>query len=205
MKNLYLIIIGVLISCLIYFIIASENYQKYSDEIITDTARSLDSEKKRSLIRDHFLSLELKYNDTRISKELILTDEKGVEYSIKDKLNTKKIVFRYSELQCNVCVEKQIGSLKKYKDKIGIDNILILADYSNYRNLILFKRMNSLDIPVYNLSEKMSLELEKKDLPYFFIADNSLIAKDYFIPIKEIKNYTDNYLSTMYIKHFKNK
>ena len=205
MKYIYIIIIAGLMSCLVYFVLINKEYQICTSKMITNTLNALEIEKNRGLLKDSFLNLELKYNDTKISEKLILTDEKGTEYKIKEKLNTKKIVFRYSELQCNVCVEKQIESLKKYKDKIGIDNILILADYSNYRNLILFKRMNSLDIPVYNLSKKLSLELEKKDLPYFFILDNSLIAKDYFIPIKEIKNYTDNYLNIMYTKHFKNK
>lgn len=200
-----IIIITVLMFFLIYSIVASKNNQKYNNDIIVNIKNSLDIEKKRGLVRDYFLNLELKYNDYKISDELNLIDEKGNIFRIKEKLNTKKIIFRYSELQCNVCVEKQIQSLKRYKDKIGVDNILIIADYSNFRNLIVFKKINSLDIPVYNLSKKMSLEIEKKDIPYFFIADNSLVAKDYFIPIKEIKNYTDNYLNTMYIKHFKSK
>jgi len=203
MKNTSVIIIITLMACLVYSIVVSKSNQKSFDKIITHISNSLDLEKKHSLIRDNFLLLELKYNDSKISEGLNLADEKGKKYKIKEKLSTKKLIFRYSELQCNLCVEKQIIYLKKYKDKIGIDNILILADYSNLRNLIIFKRVNSLDIPVYNLSKKMSLELEKKDLPYFFVVDNSLIAKDYFIPIKEIKNYTDNYLNTMYIKHFR--
>jgi hypothetical protein len=205
MKKAYLGILLLLTSCLVYSLITNTNNQKETNKIIESISKSLDVEKKLAQTRDYYLNLELKYNNIKIDETLKLVDEKGRTFTIKEMLTRKKIVFRYSELQCNVCVENQITSLKKYKDKIGVDNILILADYTNFRNLILFKRLNALDIAVYSLSKKMNIELEEENFPYFFIVDNSLVAKDYFIPIKEIKNYTDNYLNTMYIKHFRNK
>lgn len=195
-------LIVILLTFSIYFIAINRIHQENYRKIVENTKNSLNLEINRSLTRDRFLNLLLKFNDSKMNNELMLTDEKGKTCKLTEKLNRKKLIFRYSELQCNVCIEQQIASLKKYKNKIGTDNILILADYSNFRNLIVFKRINSLDIPIYNLSKKMPLERERINIPYFFIADNTLIAKDYFIPIKEIKNYTDNYLNTMYIKHF---
>lgn len=200
-----IVIIITSISVLILFLIKNRTTNNLLVKENSETLAVLDKEKSLATKRDYFLSLHLKSNGALIEKELSLKNYKGEEFALNNKLTSKKLIFRYSELHCDECVDQQIESLKKYKERIGNENILILADYANINNLILFKRLNSIEIPVYRLSKKMNLKLEEKDVPYFFVIDSSFTARDFFIPIKEIDGYTDNYLNIISEKHFNNK
>lgn len=206
MKKIVIIIcLGLLSLFLIYFQVKKNKAISLLNEVIYESQNSLNRKKLLGIQRDYFLSLCTKSNGSTISEQLVLKNYRGEEFIINDILSSEKLVFRYSELHCDVCVDEQIKSLKKYKEKIGSDNILILADYNNIKNLALFKRLNSIELPIFKLSKKLNLELDEKDFPYFFVIDSSFIARDFFIPIKEINGYTDNYLKIIYEKHFKNK
>lgn len=188
-----------------FSVVKNNQWKRLYNKKVLYSELLISREKSLALQRDNFLKLSLKNNGIQIKKNNLLKDINGVEFPLNKMLKSKKIVFRYSELHCDACVDVQIKSLKKYKEKIGSTNILILADYDNIKNLILFKRLNSIKLPVYKLSEKLNIELEKQNVPYFFVLDTNFVAKDFFIPIKEIENYTDNYLEIISKKHFEDK
>lgn len=202
MRYLYFFI-GLLIIVLVYFNIKAQKLNQSLSTNISQLEVLLNNERSLSANRDHFLRLSLKNNNTLIKNDLEIIDEKGKSFLLKDILPFPKLIFRYSELHCDVCVDQQIKTLKLFKEKIGSDNIIVLANYELLKNLILFKRLNALDIPVYKLSGRMNLELEENDTPYFFILDKNNVANDFFIPIKEINNYTYRYLNVMFEKYFK--
>lgn len=147
-KTSVIVILVVSVFVLIFFQIKNKTINNLLQERIRESVAILNKEKSLSNQRDYFLSLNFKSNGTFINKELSLKNHKGKEFVLNDELTSKKLVFRYSELHCDVCVDEQVKSLKKYKEKIGNDNILILADYSNIKNLILFKRLNSIELPM---------------------------------------------------------
>ncbi len=202
MKFIYFIA-GLLIIVLFYFNVKAHQLNQSLGVNISQLEVSLNNEKSLSANRDHFLRLSLKNNNTVLKKGLKVIDEKGESFLLREVLPFPKLIFRYSEIHCDVCVDQQIKTLKLFKEKIGSDNIIILANYKLLKNLILFKRLNALDLQVYKLSSELNLELEKNDTPYFFILDENNVANDFFIPIKEINNYTHRYLNLMFDKYFK--
>ena len=62
-----------------------------------------------------------------------------------------KIILCYTEMQCNICWEKEVENLKALSNQIGKDKIIILASYSKPRDLSVLIRINEIEFPVYNL------------------------------------------------------
>ena len=78
------------------------------------------------------------------------------------------------------------------------EKVLILSSYSKYRDLLLFKIVNQMDMEVYNLKEtKLDIPIEGLDISYMFLLDNDFKAKFVFIPEKTMPRLTDNYLYLM--------
>lgn len=163
------------------------------------------NEKSINDIRNFNLKTIYLNNGLSISDTIKVTNEKGDILLLKDIIKSTKLIFRYSELNCDVCVDKQFEALNKYIDIYGSENILILSQYNKLRNLNIFKRINNIKLSVFNLATIISnMEIEKAGLPYFFIIDSHLTTKDFFIPIKEIDNYTHSFLEKIHSKYFSN-
>ncbi|MCI1648972.1 MAG: hypothetical protein LKI29_11625, partial [Bacteroides sp.] len=105
----------------------------------------------------------------------------------------KKLVFKYSELNCNVCVDTIIAVLMKKFSKIGMDKLLILATYNDKNNFYAFKRINKLE-NIYKV-DSIGCFLEKKNIPFLFWIDEDYCIKYPFIPHKEIISETEAYLN----------
>jgi hypothetical protein len=113
------------------------------------------------------------------------------------------LIFRYNESNCNICVEEALKPVMEYSAKIGVKNILIITSYRNIRTMQIFIRKYAPGIHVFNSNEDINLPIEKWNTPYFFLIDNTLKAQLIFIPVKEIQNYTREYLNTVNQRFFK--
>jgi hypothetical protein len=113
-----------------------------------------------------------------------------------------KLIFRFSEYHCSMCIENALMPLVKYSKIIGVENIIILASYKNARTLNIFIKKNAPGIKVFNTKEKLDIPMEEWDTPYFFIADNTMKAQLIFIPVKEIVGYTEEYLKIINQRYY---
>ena len=112
------------------------------------------------------------------------------------------MVFYFSETNCWDCIEAALNQIKNIPDSIKLNNYLILCNYSNVRYFQAFIKDIDLKVPIYNNEEKLNIPLENMDVPFFFIINSDLHCKQVFIPIKEIENYTANYLQAMNKKYW---
>lgn len=118
--------------------------------------------------------------------------------------SSPKLVFHYSELNCMQCVDQEVGKIKKLAQKIGRENILIVATYDNIRDLFLFKRVNNLELPVYKLpDEGIGLPLEKANVPFLFIIDEEFKSKLVFVPEKTLPAMSEKYYGIIKSRFFK--
>ena len=118
--------------------------------------------------------------------------------------NEYKLVFCYSELNCSTCVEKEFENLKKISSEIGVNNIIILASYTNIRDLSVFMRVNDNKFPVYKINNnKLGLLIDKYDSPYLFVTNRNMIANQIFLPLKEIPLLSDMYYNVIKTRYFK--
>jgi hypothetical protein len=129
--------------------------------------------------------------------------EQNEKIDLKSLLSDRlTLIFRYNENDCSACVEEALKPLMEFSTKMGIRNILIITSSHNVRTMNIFIRQHAPGIHVFNSNEDINLPVEKWDTPYFFLIDNSLRVKLVFIPVKEIQNYTWEYLNIIYQRYF---
>lgn len=147
-----------------------------------------------------------KYASFKIDKNLELVNEKQDSLSLcKIPFNDKKMVFRYNEFACSDCIHKEFSVLKKYEEAIGKDNIVIFASYHSIKDLYINKRVNRLDMDVYNLKlGTLDNEMDKYNIPYIFVYDKNYNVSNLFIPNKDSPKMTEIYLKNI-VKLFNSK
>jgi hypothetical protein len=104
------------------------------------------------------------------------------------------LIYRYSDIHCNTCVETELESLQKYFDsKLG--QIIILASYDNEKDFMLFKKLNKIKIPIYRIAHNaIDWTPEKLDMPYYFVLHSNGRVSNFYISNREYIDITNNYL-----------
>jgi len=139
----------------------------------------------------------------KISRSLKLSKENGEEVVLSKLLdNEYKIVFRYSEFTCMDCIRKEMGNMKALSEKIGKNNILVLASFDNQRDFYINKRVNNIDLPIYNIPLKsLDNTIENFNIPYIFILDKDCSVSNIFLPYRDMPHLTEEYFKDI-IKFF---
>jgi len=155
------------------------HYQHFTDMLIENTTFQFDCE------------------GSNLEIPLSLIDENNKRCRINEisGANTT-LIFRFSEINCTSCVETQFRLIRKYISKYGKNNIIIVASYSNIRNLTIFKRINEISIPIYRIEQnQLCQKVESLNVPYYFLLEDEVEMRMIHIPSKEIPSLTLNYLN----------
>ena len=140
-----------------------------------------DGAKKNSVSINHQITTCKNY----LKDNNIKFENSNNELILKDTiLNTKKIIVRYSNLDCNVCVDSIIRYSKLLAEKIGKDKIVILAKNTDKRDFHLFSRINKNELDIYQVNSKLT-NLDDLGFPYMFIYKEDNTISHIFIPHKE--------------------
>ncbi|MCB4807941.1 hypothetical protein LG651_06725 [Tamlana sp. 62-3] len=126
----------------------------------------------------------------RLDSDAVLKSDEDSLVKLKD-LKKPILIFQYSELNCGVCVDSVIVTLKNIDKEIPY---IYIADYKRKTDLYLFKRVNKIKKDVYRTNYKT--DVDTLNVPYVYILDDkSLVQKSLFIPRKEnildFKEYLD--------------
>lgn len=143
----------------------------------------------RNLFKSGKLAARIQWQDT-----LRVYDADNHPVRFKDLVSEhRKLVFRFSELNCNVCVDSVLNALKSFPHKSVPDNVIVLASYKTYRDLLVFKRINKLSFPVYNVPETV-MSASDIDTPFLFVTGAAEKSVFPFIPDREKPDLTARYL-----------
>lgn len=135
---------------------------------------------------------------------LPLVDIAGKTVMAKEIIKANSLVFRFSETNCESCIDAEINALVKNKDKIKKDVILI-AYYQDKRDLFVFykdfQNKGLTNIKMYLLANNaLLIPLDKLNIPYYFCVNSDLTMNNFFIPQKDkprlSKAYLDNTLKS---------
>ena len=130
--------------------------------------------------------------------QIKMLNENGNMINIRDIAKNDKLVFRYSEMNCNVCVDSQLVVLKQLCELIGENKIIIITTYVNALNMAKFKRINQIKPPIYNLiGEGLGLQIDSLNMPFYFTLTKDGIITNVFIPEKEYPKSTQLYIKTI--------
>ncbi|MEC5144686.1 hypothetical protein [Chitinophaga sp. 212800010-3] len=106
-----------------------------------------------------------------------------------------RLMMRFSDQSCDVCVNDLLDKLTAASDKIGNENIIILSSFRVYRSFYLFYKKYSNRFTIYNMKDsKMGFKAEYYDAPFLFKVNSQLIGSDLFVPFKENPLPTVEYL-----------
>lgn len=138
---------------------------------------------------------QLQNEGVKIDKATYVEDEKGQKHLLKDLLKSgPKLVFRYSEVNCQTCVESEIVPLINFMAENGNDKVIFLTTYQDRKYLLDFKRFNKIKTEIYNIPENgLGLPIEKLNIPYLFVIDANMQTNLIFIPEKNRENVSLTY------------
>lgn len=156
-------------------------------------------DQKSDAIKEPFVSFMIK--NILIGEEFSLPsyqplkDMKGNTYTLDSILKKPFLFFRFSEYNCEMCIQSEIDLI----NKLDSHNMIIgLASYKNSRTLAIAKEKYNIQFPIYQLSYEESqltlpFSLEGNGTPYLFFINTDFKAKHIFIPSKELPEISTQY------------
>jgi len=167
------IILVVLTSIILLIFLPLYNYDKHVYIKYSNKLNLLQYEKIIRLKRD---SNELFTENSQLNNISVIT-LKNTSIKLNSIIKKQKLVYRFSNRSCQTCVENDLKILRTLADTIGIDNIIILGNFDNIKNLIIYIKNEEIPFDCYNYSDVLNLPIEKNsinDSPCFFVLSNNL-------------------------------
>ena len=203
MRNKYLnIAIYTVLGILITFLVVFYKKQKIKESMIV--TKSEIASAKLDFLQNKYL-LEILDNSFQFNPEMRVSPVSEDTLSFMDILSEKpKLIFYFSGLTCESCVQSELLRLKGKFKNIDSDRIILLAAYENIRSLYLLCRSNEVNYPAYIiLEDSFGLNADEQHLPYYFVANDEYRMKDFFIVDQNTPGITDKYLEIVFNKYFK--
>lgn len=121
---------------------------------------------------------ERRFNEQKLNGMLInildsVYDVYGKAHVLKEIIGKRKVVLRFSELNCQTCINEQVRLLVSYSDSIHANNVILLTTFQNIEYMKRFRKITKLKMDIYNLSPSLNRELIDIGIPYFIILDNA--------------------------------
>jgi hypothetical protein len=127
----------------------------------------------------------------------------GEKFTIKQICKNKpKLILKYSNLSCNVCVDSAITNFMRFTLKNGVENSVLLVNKVDPSYLARFLRVNDVRLK-YIYSIKNDCGIGASELPHFFIINEYSAQKDIFFPNRDSSALTNAYFIYIEDKYFK--
>ena len=105
------------------------------------------------------------------------------------------LVFRYTELDCMTCTERQIALMQQIRRQYPGFRCVLFATYAHEALLWQFARMNQLEIPVFQVPA--DAVYGDVGVPFYFVLDRTLSYRHVFVPNKSFETLAVDYLTTL--------
>ncbi|WP_129715491.1 hypothetical protein [Pedobacter sp. SYP-B3415] len=122
--------------------------------------------------------------------------------------SVSNIIFRISEVNCSTCVHQQLALLKRYKDSLGLKNILIIGAYSEFRKLKIAVSSTGIPDESIFIAPKNSFDnlfVENQNVPYYLVVDKQKLILRAFVPLVEQVHISQLFLSSFLRKYIGNR
>lgn len=191
---IFILLVAVLISWIYHYKVVEKQHVDYSREMETLEKKYYEKTEKNdfalfTLKED--MRVCMQNEGLRIGEKLMVSDEKQEAVLLQQVFQKNTLVVRISQANCQVCVEAVMPLLKKS----GIQQIVILGDYTNKRFFRKMKELHEVDFRCFKTEESFHLPIDDLNIPYLFATDKNLLVSNLFIPHKEMLEQTELYLS----------
>ncbi len=145
-----------------------------------NTALIHEAFERKLIYKDRMMRFQLLTEGIKLNAETAIFNGKIETIPLRSIITQPLIVLRYSELNCQSCVDAMLTQLQSNKT-LDSSNTLLLAWYNNPAYLYQFKRMNRIKLPVYSI-KNTGLPPDTLNIPYFYLLDKDLRVSNVFIP-----------------------
>lgn len=198
-QSIYILIIISLV--LINIFTWTQQYFLRKEQTIFALSNSINQTKNNDELQTFKQNLRLSIMNSNLKvEELVVKDSLNKEYSINEIFSNKEketLVFRFSQMHCESCINASMQIARMWVDSIGVNNIAFWGNHRN--NRIFFK-----NIPFYGLQgvsiyncPQLKLPVEELRYPYFFLIDRNLRITNVFVPNKSTPHITNLYLKSV--------
>lgn len=137
--------------------------------------------------------------ESGIVNNIMLYTLEGDSIQLQEKLSSiPKLVYYFSSNGCPGCFEPVIFQLNTLGKKIGYENILILAKFSNNRNLKSYWSDKPKKMSIYRIDESLGLFYSPDyDYAYAFLLNHNMNARKFIVTDKSNVSYSNNYFDLL--------
>ena len=133
--------------------------------------------------------------------DILIFGEENENFFLSEKLDKKQkmvIVFPFSENECDL--EPVVKRIKRYQDRIGLNNIVVLAEFKDSKDYQSKKNNIDIDASFYRIpfGKSFKNELDKLQVPYMFLTNKSLKFFDLFVLVNENSGRIDRHLNFLF-------
>jgi hypothetical protein len=153
-------------------------------------------------VQETFRRDELSLNGSCMDMRSEISDVSGRTSDLSEAITTDVLVFYFSEVHCNLCIDAELKNLNKMADSIDGKHVIILAHAMNERYFRKFTVEKKLTCPVYKIRERPAPLAELERPCYFILEKASGRMSSVFMPQKEDVPATESYLEQIRNKYF---
>lgn len=136
-------------------------------------------------------------NQISFPPELVLENENGAKVTLSTLVEGKpKLFFRYTELNCHVCVDSQMVFIKNFINKHGSQNFVMISNYKYKKSIFQFKSLNKISNEIFNV-EILDTTLARLNIPFYFILDKNCNPIKFHFPDKAFPEDTKEYFKSI--------
>jgi len=187
-KNITSSILLFLLSSLLLIVSVLYNKEKKSSRISESPSELFSDETDR-------ISFCLKSTFLKINPFIELTDINGDTCTFNDLgLDSETIFFRFSEINCNSCVDVEFETIKQTDSW----HFVLISSGNNIYGIARSLLSRDINFPLYSIEFKeLNLPIEKINLPYYFTLNREYSTQRVFIPSKDNPELTTEFFKTI--------
>jgi|SRR5690554_3616021 len=148
-----------------------------------------------------FRDFETRSNGFKIDKHVTVVNMEGEIIPIREFIKGNVRILKFSESNCTDCMKQSFERVLDMMDAELPDNLILLGEFSNLREVRIFSQMFKLNWPVYYLSSSLELPIDVIDEPYFFEVDENLTCSNFQIAAGESTKLVKSYLRALASKN----
>lgn len=125
--------------------------------------------------------IQSKANCLRLPKDIALSDRDNNKSKISDQLiDQQRYVLFIPSNACHACFDSSIEELRSFFQKYQSE-IIIITEGKRIRETISFLLDKKLNIRVFGIEDPLGISIEAGFVPFFFVLQQDLTCKDFFI------------------------
>ncbi len=141
------------------------------------------------------LTVRMSLEDEPVSPFIQVINSTLDTVNMHDLFDAPTLALFYPSKSCKPCAESIISQLNEAIKKYKLENVVLITDFDEIRELFVFCRLNKIKFPAYKIvGDQEDIRSLINYIPYYVILDNNLIKNSTFVAPNDKPDVTEKYL-----------